>query len=83
MRVAAKEELGAGLPGMAPHAGRGRLWVAWPNIASGVVTDLSQAVVRRLGLAAGLMDCKVCSIDATWTGLRFTQAKARKPGKEP
>jgi hypothetical protein len=27
--------------------------------------------VRRLGLASGLVDYKVCSVDTTWTGLRF------------
>ena len=53
------------------------LWVAWPKKASGVESDLSQTVVRKTGLAAGLVDYKVCSIDATWTGLRFTRRKPR------
>jgi len=53
--------------------GKGGLWIAWPKKASGIATDLSQVVVRRIGLASGLMDYKVCSIDATWTGLRFTR----------
>jgi hypothetical protein len=49
----------------------GGLWVAWPKRASGVPTDLGDGVVRELGLAAGLVDNKVCAIDATWSGLRF------------
>jgi hypothetical protein len=49
----------------------GGLWVAWPKRASGVETDLSDCAVRELGLAAGLVDNKVCAIDATWSGLRF------------
>jgi hypothetical protein len=49
----------------------GGLWVAWPKRASGVATDLGDGVVRELGLAAGLVDNKVCAIDATWSGLRF------------
>lgn len=73
--VRSQAELQAGLAGMAPHAARGRLWIVWPKKASGVAGDLSQVVVRRLGLAAGLMDYKVCSVDATWTGLRFTVAR--------
>ena len=49
----------------------GGLWVAWPKRASGMATDLGDAAVRELGLAAGLVDNKVCAIDDTWSGLRF------------
>jgi hypothetical protein len=36
-----------------------------------VPTDLDENVVRDVGLAAGLVDNKVCAVDATWSGLRF------------
>jgi hypothetical protein len=49
----------------------GGLWVAWPKKSSGVATDLDEGVVRRIGLASGLVDNKVCAIDDTWSGLRF------------
>lgn len=49
----------------------GGLWVAWPKRSSGVATDLGEGTVRELGLAAGLVDNKVCAIDETWSGLRF------------
>jgi hypothetical protein len=49
----------------------GGLWVAWPKKASGVVTDLNEAVVRQTGLEVGLVDNKVCAIDEVWSGLRF------------
>ena|SRR5438270_5136993 len=49
----------------------GGLWVAWPKRASGVATDLTENVVRELGLAAGLVDNKVCAIDDVWSGLRL------------
>jgi CheY-like chemotaxis protein len=49
----------------------GGLWVAWPKKASGVETDLTEDVVRTIGLAAGLVDNKVCAVDQTWSGLRF------------
>jgi hypothetical protein len=49
----------------------GRIWLAWPKRASGVVTDLDDGVVRSIGLATGLVDNKVCAIDETWSGLRF------------
>lgn len=49
----------------------GGLWVAWPKRASGRATDLDEGVVRAHGLAAGLVDNKVCAIDEVWSGLRF------------
>ena len=49
----------------------GGFWVAWPKRASGVPTDLSDSVVREIGLATGLVDNKVCAIDEVWSGLRF------------
>ena len=49
----------------------GGLWVAWPKKSSGMPTDLDDNVVREFGLASGLVDNKVCAIDATWSGLRF------------
>jgi hypothetical protein len=49
----------------------GGLWVGWPKKASGVDTDLTEDRVREVGLAAGLVDNKVCAIDEVWSGLRF------------
>ncbi len=55
----------------------GRLWILWPKKASGVKSDLTQVVVRKVGLAAGLVDYKIASIDKTWSGLLFTRRKGR------
>jgi hypothetical protein len=49
----------------------GMLWIAWPKKASGVATDISESVVRAVGLEAGLVDVKICAIDDTWSGLKF------------
>ena len=49
----------------------GMLWVAWPKKSSGVITDLSENGVRTIGLAAGLVDVKICAIDDVWSGLKF------------
>jgi hypothetical protein len=49
----------------------GGLWIAWPKKASGVETDLTFDSVQRIGLDAGLVDNKSCSIDDTWQALRF------------
>ena len=55
----------------------GGLWIAWPKKASGVATDLTQSDVRRIALASGLVDYKICAIDATWSGLLFARRKTR------
>src|SRR6266513_1320980 len=47
------------------------LWVSWPKKSSGVQTDLTENIVRDIGLAAGLVDVKVCAIDDVWSGLKF------------
>jgi hypothetical protein len=54
----------------------GALWVAWPKKASGVATDLSDSVVREYALTHGLVDVKVCAIDATWSGLKLVRRLA-------
>ena len=49
----------------------GMLWVSWPKKSSGVSTDLSENIVRDTGLAAGLVDVKVCAVNQVWSGLKF------------
>ena len=57
----------------------GILWISWPKKASGRPTDLTEDVVRRVGLECGLVDVKVCAIDDTWSGLKFViRVKDRK-----
>jgi len=59
----------------------GMLWVAWPKMSSGVDTDLREDKVREMGLAAGLVDIKVCAVNEVWSGLKFViPVKDRKPG---
>jgi CheY-like chemotaxis protein len=60
---------------MVPYAENGGLWIAWPKQGSALAGDVTQNHVRAAGLAAGLMDYKVCAIDATWSGLRFTHKR--------
>ena len=54
----------------------GGLWIAWPKQASGVTTDLGDGAVRRIGLAHGLVDNKVCAVTEVWSGLRFVRRLA-------
>jgi hypothetical protein len=42
----------------------GMFWVSWPKKSS---------VVRDIGLAAGLVDVKVCAVTDVWSGLKFVR----------
>ena len=54
--------------GLAPADG---LWIAWPKKKAKIETDLDFDAVQSIGLAAGLVDNKSCSIDDDWQALRF------------
>jgi Protein of unknown function (DUF3052) len=51
----------------------GMIWVSWPKKTSGVSTDLTENIVREIGLAAGLVDVKVCAVTDVWSGLKFVR----------
>jgi len=73
--VRSRRELERRIEAMAALADHGGLWIAWPKKTSSIAGDLSEAGVRRAGLGAGLVDFKVCAIDATWSGLRFSRRR--------
>jgi hypothetical protein len=56
------------LPLLAPA---GMIWVSWPKKASKVPTDITEDVIRDVCLPMGLVDVKVCAVDATWSGLKL------------
>jgi hypothetical protein len=47
------------------------LWVSWPKRASKMPTDITEDVIRTVCLPLGLVDIKVCAVDATWSGLKL------------
>lgn len=51
----------------------GMIWTAWPKRSSGVATDLDENGIRELALPLGVVDVKVCAIDATWSGLKLVR----------
>ncbi len=59
----------------------GVLWVSWPKKASGVPTDIREDLVRELALPLGLVDVKVCAIDATWSGLKLVWRRTHRSDK--
>lgn len=54
----------------------GMLWVSWPKKAARQETDLTEDIVRQIGLAAGLVDVKVCAVSDVWSGLKFVRRLA-------
>lgn len=69
-----RDDLAADFPKLAQAlTDEGTLWISWPKRASGVDTDLTEDVVRELGLSEGLVDVKVCAIDEVWSGLKFVR----------
>lgn len=54
----------------------GAVWVCWPKKAAKVATDLDENVVREVALAGGVVDVKVCAVDATWSGLKLVRRLA-------
>jgi hypothetical protein len=52
-------------------ASAGVLWISWPKRAARIPTDLSENLIRDMGLRQGLVDVKVCAVDESWSGLKF------------
>ena len=70
-----RRELERDMARVARAAGGGRLWVVWPKRSSPLAADHTERDVRRVGIAAGLVDFKVCAIDADWSGLAFVRRR--------
>lgn len=59
----------------------GVIWVSWPKRASKVATDITEDRVREIALPLGLVDVKVCAIDAVWSGLKLVWRREHRAGK--
>jgi hypothetical protein len=57
----------------------GGLWFSWPKKTAGIQPSLVENTIRDIGLAAGLVDNKVCAIDEKWSGLRFVWRVEDRP----
>jgi hypothetical protein len=53
----------------------GTIWISWYKKAAKIPTDITEDVVREIGLARGLVDVKVAAIDEQWSGLKFVYRK--------
>jgi hypothetical protein len=64
------------LPKLEPRlAEGGMIWVSWPKKTSKLFVDLTEDGIRKICLPLGLVDVKVCAVDADWSGLKLYRRK--------
>ena len=73
--AALRKQLGSFRRQIAPD---GIIWVSWPKKSSGVGTDITEDTIREIALPTGLVDIKVCAVDATWSGLKLMIRKSER-----
>jgi hypothetical protein len=56
----------------------GQIWVSWPKKAAKVPTDIVEDVIRDVALPMGLVDIKVCAVDAVWSGLKLVTRRENR-----
>lgn len=54
------------------------IWASWPKKAAKTETDITEQTIRDVALPLGLVDVKVCAVDATWSGLKLVIRKDRR-----
>lgn len=62
-------------------AATGVIWVSWPKKSAKVATDITEDTVRKVALPLGLVDVKVCAVDAVWSGLKLVWRRDHRDGK--
>ena len=73
--VRSRHELAAQFVAVSRYVDRQTVWVIWPKKGSGVKSDVDANVVRELGLSAGWVDFKVCSVSETFSGYAFKKKR--------
>jgi hypothetical protein len=69
--VRSQKELLGGVQKMALRSAKSGLWIVWAKKTSQLAGDVTETEVRGAGLAAGMVDFKICAVDQDWSGLRF------------
>jgi hypothetical protein len=76
-RARLEQDLRAAVPKMQQDAA---IWISWPKKSAKVPTDITEETIREVAFPLGLVDIKVCAVDATWSGLKLVIRKElRKP----
>jgi hypothetical protein len=61
----------------------GVVWISWPKKSSGVLTDITEDIIRDVALPLGFVDIKVCAVDETWSGLKLMIRKINRKIPSP
>ena len=56
----------------------GMLWISWPKKAAKIPTEVTEDVIREVCLPMGLVDVKVCAVDATWSAPKLMIRKEQR-----
>jgi hypothetical protein len=76
--VKRRTELERRVPAALARLGSGGMcWICWPKKTSGVATDVTEDLLRRVVLPTGWVDVKVSAVSETWSGLKFLRRKVR------
>jgi hypothetical protein len=51
------------------------VWIVYPKRSGSMRCDFVATDVRESALAVGLVDYKICAVDADWTGMKFARRK--------
>jgi hypothetical protein len=54
------------------------IWVSWYKKSAGIVTDLTEDVIRNFALQNNLVDIKVCAVGDIWSGLKLVVPVAKR-----
>jgi len=72
-------KLGPAIARMGPATA---LWICWPKKTSPLAANVDENLVRERGLAAGIVDIKVCAVDQDWSGQKFVFRLKDRPALE-
>ncbi len=56
----------------------GSIWVSWFKKAAKLPTEITEDTIREAALPLGLVDVKVCAVDARWSGLKLVIRKENR-----
>ena len=73
--VRSQHELAAQFVAVSRHVDRQTVWVIWPKKGSRVRSEVNANDVRAIGIAAGWVDFKVCSVSDVFSGYAFKRKK--------
>jgi hypothetical protein len=51
------------------------VWIIYPKKAGKYRVDFNQNDIRLTGLEAGVVDYKICAVDADWSGMKFARRR--------